>query len=304
MGDGAQIVDGRKGFDPRVGRARPRHPLGGLLLFARRQPVGAACGLFILAIVVCAALSGAIAPHPWALVNNKVRLQPPDLSYPLGTDQFGRDLLSRMLRGARVSLWVGLGATVVGVGVATVIGLVSAYAGGPADYMLQRLVDVLQSIPPLVLLIGILIVLGPGVTHIIVALAFYTAFVSSRVARGSALTVLNNAHVDAARAVGAGHLRIMIRHLLPNIFGPMIVIATVNLGVNILAEASLSFLGYGIPPPEPSWGGMLGADGRRFMVSAPWMLAAPAVGLTALVFAVNMLGDALRDALDPRMRGT
>jgi peptide/nickel transport system permease protein len=272
--------------------------------FSRKKPLGAFGGIIMILLVFVAVLADMIAPFPWNEVDNTVRLRGPSLDHLAGTAQLGRDVFSRVLRGARISLWVGLGATILGVGVATLLGTISAYFGGAVDYVLQRVVDMVQSIPPLILLISILIVLGPSITNVIIALAARTAFVSSRVSRGATLSVKANPYIEAARTVGCTNSRIIWRYLLPNIFAPMIVVATINLGGNILAEASLSFLGYGVPPPEPSWGGMLSADGRRFMFQAPWMLIAPGIALSLVVYAVNMFGDAIRDVLDPRLRGS
>ncbi len=271
--------------------------------FARRKPLGAFSGLLLVLLVAGAVLSDVLPLAAWDVVDQSQRLQSPSFSHPLGTDQFGRDILSRVLRGARISLQVGLGGTVLGVSIATSLGVISGYRGGIVDNVIQRCVDVVQAIPPVILLIGIIAILGPSVLNVTLALAFRTSFESSRVARGAVVAIKDSPFVEAARVLGAGSGRIIFSHLLPNIFAPMIIIFTLNVGVNILSEAALSFLGYGVPPPEPSWGGMLSGQNRLYMISAPWLLIGPGVALTLTVYAVNMFGDALRDVLDPRMRG-
>ena len=187
---------------------------------------------------------------------------------------------------------------------ALLLGLASAYFGGWIDYVTQRLVDAFQSVPYLIMLISIMVVLGPSLTNVIIALSFRRAIVESRVMRGATMGILNNTYIESARATGATDVRIMLRHLVPNIMPTLIVLGSIGFAGVILAEASLSFLGYGVPPPTPSWGGMLAADGRAYMFAAPWMLIAPTIALSITVFGVNMFGDALRDVLDPRLRGS
>lgn len=183
------------------------------------------------------------------------------------------------------------------------IGTLSAYAGGAVDYFVQRVVDTVQAIPSLILLIAIMVILGPSRTNVIIALSARSLMVTSRVVRGSALGVLGQPYVGAGRVIGCSHLRTIVRYIVPNIMGPIIVLATINFGGAILAEAALSYLGYGVPPPTATWGGMLSAEGRAYMSVAPWLLLAPTIALTLVVFSANMLGDALRDVLDPRLRG-
>jgi len=271
--------------------------------FARRKPLGAFGGLVMVVLVLAAVLADVIVPYDPLAHDAAVALNSPSPSHVAGTDQFGRDIFSRIILGARTSLYVGVAVTVFSIVPAVALGMISAYFGGWVDYGLQRIVDTIQSVPYLILLIAIMVVLGPSLLNVILALTFRRAIVESRVMRGATMGILNQTYVEAARAVGATNTRIMIRHLVPNIMPTVIVIASIGFGGVILAEASLSFLGYGVPPPTPSWGGMLAADGRAYMYAAPWMLIAPTVALAVTVFGVNMFGDALRDVLDPRLRG-
>lgn len=256
----------------------------------------------LLLLLFVGVFADQLAPYDQFAHSSEV-LQAPSTSHLAGTDQFGRDVMSRLIHGARISLYVGITVTLASLIPATIIGIVSAYFGGWFDYLLQRFVDTIQAIPNLILLIAIMVVLGPSILNVIIALSFRSAIVESRIMRGATLGLLNEGYVDAARAIGATNLRIMVRCILPNIMPTIIVLASIGFSGVILAEASLSFLGYGVPPPNPSWGGMLAADGRSYMYAAPWMLATPTIALSIVVFGVNMLGDALRDVLDPRMRG-
>jgi len=274
-----------------------------LLRFMHTKPLGTASALILVVMVFGALLAPLLSPYNPVVHDGARQLTGPASRHLLGTDQYGRDVLSRMLYGARTSLYVGIGATLFGVGLALVIGTASAYFAGAFDYAVQRVVDTVQAIPALILLIAILVILGPSLTNVIIALSIRSAMVTSRVVRGSAFSVLTQPYIDAGRVLGCSHLRLIGRYVVPNIMAPVIVLASINFGGNILAEASLSFLGYGVPPPTASWGGMLSAEGRAFMFVAPWLLIVPTVALTAVVFASNMLGDALRDVLDPRLRG-
>lgn len=264
--------------------------------------MGAFGGVLLLLLLVVSVFADLLAPYGQFAHSSDV-LQGPSASHLAGTDQFGRDVMSRLIHGARISLYVGTAVTIVSLVPATVLGIVSAYFGGWVDYLIQRFVDTIQAIPYLILLIAIMVVLGPSLLNVIFALSFRRAVVESRIMRGATLGIMNEGYVDAARAAGATDLRIMGRCILPNIMPTIIVIASIGFSGVILAEASLSFLGYGVPPPNPSWGGMLAADGRAYMYAAPWMLATPTIALSLVVFGVNMFGDALRDVLDPRLRG-
>ena len=289
--------------DRRSGGPAVTRLAGALISFARAKPLGGLGAALLLVMVVLAIFAGQIEPYNPIATNQREALQAPGGSHLLGTDQYGRDILSRVIEGARISLYVGLGATVAAIVVATVIGVVSAYFGGAVDYVVQRLVDAVQAVPGLIMLISVLVILGPSITNVILALAFRSSITTSRIVRGASLGVLAHPYIEAGRVIGASSMRLMVRHVVPNIIPPVIIVATVQFGAAILAEASLSFLGYGVPPPKPTWGGMMSAEGRTFMLAAPWILYGPAIALSLVVFSVNMLGDALRDRLDPRLRG-
>lgn len=276
---------------------------GDLVAFARAKPLGAIGAVILTVMVVMAVFAPVLEPYNPIATSQREALQSPGAGHLLGTDQFGRDILSRVIRGARISLYVGLGATLAAVTMAMIIGVVSAYFGGVTDYFIQRLVDAVQAVPGLILLISVLVILGPSITNVVLALAFRSSITTSRIVRGATLGVLTNPYVEAAKVVGARDLRVMLQHVVPNIIPPVIIVATVQFGGAILAEASLSFLGYGVPPPTPTWGGMMSAEGRVYMIAAPWVLIGPAVALSLVVFSVNIFGDALRDRLDPRLRG-
>ena len=221
----------------------------------------------------------------------------------MGTDPLGRDVLSRIVYGARVSLVVGLASVLIGTLLGTVLGLVSGYWEGKLDQVIQRGVDTTMAIPGIVLALAVMSVLGQSLTNIILVIALVIAPGASRVVRGTVLAVKQHTFIDAAQALGASPGRIMARHVLPNVFAPILVIATVWLGNAIVIEAALSFLGLGTPPPTPTWGAMLSGEGRRNLETAPYLAIFPGVAISIVVLAFNMLGDALRDVLDPRLRG-
>jgi peptide/nickel transport system permease protein len=269
----------------------------------KEKPLGAFGGVIVLGLLLCALLAPWIATHPYDQTNVRNRLKPPSAQFYFGTDNLGRDIFSRIIYGARVSVTVGFGAVSIGITLATIIGVGSAYFGGKLDILVQRLVDAQVAIPGLLLLLNIMAVTGPGLLNIILALGIVSAAGSSRIIRSAALAAKENQFVEAARAVGASHLRIILCYILPNIMAPIIIITTVSLGFTILIESTLSFLGFGVPPPYPSWGEMLSGSGRSYMHKAPWMATWPGIAISLAVFGFNMLGDALRDLLDPRLRG-
>jgi peptide/nickel transport system permease protein len=269
----------------------------------KEKPLGACGAVIVLALLLCALLAPLLATHPYDQANVRYRLKAPGAQFYLGTDNLGRDIYSRIIYGARISVTVGFGAVSLGILLATTVGVASGYFGGKLDVLVQRLVDAWMAIPGLMFLLSVMAVLGPGLLNIIVALGVLSAANSSRVIRSATLSAKENQFIEAARAVGASHGRIILRYILPNIMAPIIIIATVSLGIVILAEAALSFLGFGVPPPYPSWGEMLSGSGRSYMHKAPWMATWPGVAISLAVFGFNMLGDALRDLLDPRLRG-
>jgi len=273
-----------------------------LARFCRRTPLGAVGGVIVLAMLTMAVGADLIAPYSYEVTVPGARMQPPSAKFWLGGDNIGRDIWSRIVYGARVSVTTGFGAVALATVLATLIGVTSGYVGGVYDLIVQRVVDAWQSFPFLIVVLSIMAVLGPGMLNVILALGVLGAAGASRVIRGAAISVAANPYVEAARALGAGHLRIMLRHILPNVAGTIIVLATIGLGAAILAESALSFLGFGVPPPYPSWGAMLSGSALSFMYRAPWMAFWPGLAISLAVFGFNMLGDALRDALDPRLR--
>ena len=274
-----------------------------LARFARQKPLGAVGAVIVVAMLVMTLFAEQIAPYAYDETIRGARMKPPSAAHWLGTDNLSRDMWSRVVYGARVSVTVGVATIALGIAVATTIGVSSAYFGGIFDLVLQRLVDAWLSFPYLIIILSVMAVLGPGKTNLIVSVAIIAAATNSRVIRSAALTVMQHQFVEAARAMGCGHARIIVRHILPNVAATIIILATIGLGAVILAESALSFLGFGVPPPYPSWGGMLSGSGRTNMLRAPWMAIWPGVAISLAVFGFNMLGDALRDVLDPRLRG-
>ena len=285
--------------------ARPlRRTLAAVGSFCRRKPLGALGGVIVLALLVMAGFAEWIAPYAYDQQLPGARLRPPGREYLLGTDNVGRDILSRIVYGARVSVTVGFLTVLLGNAVAAFIGITSGYFRGRYDILVQRVVDAWQSFPYLIIILSLLAVLGPGMLNVILALSILVAAATSRVIRSATLSVVEHPYIEAARAMGAGHVRVIARHVLPNVAATIVVVATIGLGGVILAESALSFLGYGVPPPHPSWGSMLSGSGRTYMYSAPWIAIWPGVAISLVVFGFNMLGDALRDGLDPRLRGS
>jgi peptide/nickel transport system permease protein len=269
----------------------------------KAKPLGALGGFLILLLVLTAIFARALAPYDPIQIKSADRLQPPSLAYPLGTDDFGRDILSRIIYGARISMLIGLGAVGISTFLATAIGVVSGFYGGRVDAILQRCIDTLMAFPGLVVLLTIMAMLGQGLGNVILALGIGGMAGNARIIRSAVLAIKENQYIEAARATGCRNWRIILRYILPNIGAPIMVVATLGLGVAILAESSLSFLGFGVPPPTPSWGGMLSGSGRTYMLKAPWMAFFPGLAISLAVFGFNMLGDALRDLLDPKLRG-
>ena len=269
----------------------------------KEKPLGTVSGIIILILILVAIFADVLAPYPHDKVFLIDRLQGPSAQYLLGTDHIGRDFLSRLIFGARLSIFVGLAATALNVVVAMLIGGISGFLGGKLDLAVQRFVDAWMAFPGLLLLLTIMSIVGQGLLQIIVVLGIAGGIGGSRVVRGAVIGIKENDYFLAARAVGTPTSQILIRHVLPNIMAPIIIIFSINIGGVIIAEASLSFLGFGLPIKIPSWGGMLSREGRRFMEQAPWLALWPGFFLTIVVYSLNMFGDALRDLLDPRLRG-
>ena len=269
----------------------------------QEKPLGTASGILILILIFVAILAERLAPYPYREIHLADIMQAPSARYLLGTDHLGRDLFSRLLYGARISLTVGLAATALNVIVAVLIGGTSGFLGGKVDLAVQRFVDAWMAFPGLLLLLTIMSIVGPGVLQIIVVLGIAGGVGGSRVIRGAVIGVKENAYFQAAEAIGSLKWRILVRHVLPNIMAPIIIIFSINIGSVIITEASLSFLGFGLPVKVPSWGGMLSREGRQYMEQAPRLALWPGLCLTIVVYSLNMFGDAVRDLLDPRLRG-
>jgi peptide/nickel transport system permease protein len=275
---------------------------GGLAGQLLRRPLGAAALLVTVLVFSGAALAPVVAPFDPEAIHSDHVLSPPGWPFIMGTDDFGRDIFSRVVYGGRVSLVVGLAAVGLGVGLGAAVGLVSGYLGGWFDLLVQRVIDALMSLPTLILALAIVAMLGTSVRNVILAVGIALVPGTARVVRSVALGIKEEPFVEAARVVGCTHRRIILRHLLPNAFGPLMVVATASLGSAVVAEAALSFLGLGTPPPTPSWGQMMTGSARTYIVTAPWLAFFPGLVLSLVVLAINLLGDTLRDILDPRLR--
>lgn len=272
--------------------------------FCRRQPLGALGAGILLATVVVAVFAPAIATHGINQTSLSNRLIGPSSEAWFGTDNLGRDQFSRIVYGTRTTLMVSLLSVTVAMIIAASVGLVSGYAGGWVDMVIQRVVDAWMAFPTLVLLLSLVAVLGTGFWQIVSVLALLLGMGGIRVVRATTLGFRNSTFVDAARVIGVSPGRIILRHIAPNLFGPLMVLATLGMSSAILAEAALSFLGFGVPPPAASWGRMLSGSSSTYLYAAPWLAIFPGLAITVVVFGVNMLGDALRDELDPRLRGS
>ena len=269
----------------------------------REKPLGMVCGIIILILILVAIFADVLAPYPIDERHLVDRLQGPSIQYLLGNDQLGRDFLSRIIYGARISLTVGLAATALNVLIAVLIDSLSGFLGGKVDLVVQRFVDAWMAFPGLLLLLTIMSLVERCLPQIIVVLGVTGGIVSSRVVRGAVIAVKENDYFLAAKALGTPTSQILLWHVLPNIMAPIIIIFSINVGGVIMAEASLSFLGFGLPPDVPSWGSLLSRDGRKFMEQAPWLALWPGLCLTITGYSLNMFGDAVRDLLDPRLKG-
>jgi peptide/nickel transport system permease protein len=281
-------------------KALTRNPIVGFIV---NKPLGAFGAAVLILLVLTAVFADVIAPYDPIKQDVPYRLRPPDESFWFGTDIYGRDVFSRIVYGARISLYVGLLSVVIGTVAGVIIGCSSGYFGGKYDLLVQRVMDALMGFPPIVLALILVVALGPSLNSVTVAIAITYMPRVSRLARSSALAIKEEAYVDAARTIGCDAPRIMLRHVIPNSLTPVFVLATGQLGNAIVAEATLSFLGLGVPPPDPSWGGMLQFGAKGYLESAPWLTLFPGLALSSSVFAFALFGDALRDVLDPRLKG-
>ena len=271
--------------------------------FVLYKPLGAVGAAVVLGMLFLSVFGNFLTPYNPIDMDFSARLESPNASHLFGADLYGRDVLSNIIGGARISVYVGFVSVILGTGFGAIWGLTSGYAGGKFDLLSQRLIDILQSIPTLALALVIVASLGSSLNNIVFAISIGLIATSARVVRASAIVIRNLDYIQAAVAMGASWPRIVFRHVLPNSFAPYLIIATAGLGVAILQEASLSFLGVGVPPPHPSWGRMLSGLGRDYFLIAPWMSLAPGLAIVIVVMAFNFFGDALRDILDPRLRG-
>jgi peptide/nickel transport system permease protein len=277
---------------------------GFVLRLMREKPLGFAGAVVFLLFLLCGIFAGWLAPYGYNEIMPINSMKAPSLAFPFGTDYLGRDQLSRILYGAQLSMIIGFCAAGLATVVSVLIGVVSGYAGARTDMVIQRFVDAWQSFPGLVILIVAVAVLGPGMPQVIGVLALLYGIAGSRIIRSAVVSVRENMYVHAAQSIGARTQRILWRHILPNVMPVVIVLFTARVGATILAEAALSFLGLGVPPPAPTWGGMLSGSSRTYMYQGPWLALVPGLALTIVVYAINVFGDALRDLLDPRMRGS
>jgi len=273
-----------------------------ILILIKKKPLGA-LGFFITILLFFVGLfADYLAPYGINQLHMSDRLLAPSTSYWMGTDNLGRDIFSRVIYGARVSLIVGLSVSIIATVISISLGMLSAYIGGKFDLIIQRFVDGFMCIPILIIIMVVISMLGQGLIQLIVIMGFSFGISGSRYSRGFALTIIQNTYIESAKAIGCSTSRILIFHVLPNILPLIIVGFTILLPGVILMEAGLSFLGYGIPPPDPSWGGMLSGTNRSYMFLAPWMVIWPGFALSLVVFGTHMFGDAMRDLLDPRLK--
>jgi peptide/nickel transport system permease protein len=276
--------------------------LQALWLTMKRKPLGAVSAALLVVLVLTAIFADVLAPYDPLATQPEIRLAAPSRAHPFGTDDIGRDVLSRIIHGSRISLWVGLVAVGIGTAAGMVIGLLCGYCEGRLDLVMQRIMDAVQAIPALMLALAIISVLKPNTTNAMLAIAIVIIPGNSRIVRGTVLASKQNRYVEAAQAIGCKHPRIILTHILPNVTAPILIIASIWLGNAILIEATLSFLGLGTQPPTPSWGLMLSSTGRAFMEQAPWLAIFPGMAISLAVFAFNLFGDTLRDAWDPKLR--
>jgi len=274
-----------------------------LIRLVKEKPLGTVGGIITLLLLLTGIFADFIAPYGMNETWVGDSLSPPSARFWFGTDNLGRDILSRVIFGARISVIVGLGASTLATILSLIIGIVSGHIGGKLDLIVQRAVDVVMSIPAIILLIALISIIQPGIWQVIVVLGVTWGIIGSRIIRGAVISIKENAYIEASRAIGCSTTRILIRHILPNILAPTIILFSTRVPNVILLEASLSFLGFGVPPPYPSWGSMLSGSGRAYMFQGPWMAIWPGLALSIAVYGVNIFGDAVRDLLDPRLTG-
>jgi peptide/nickel transport system permease protein len=275
-----------------------------IIWFARKKPLGAFGAVVAVLLIIVAIFAPLIATHDPNATDSALVFAPPGSEHWLGGDQIGRDVFSRLVYGTRISLYAGLLSAFIGASIGMMVGVTSVHFGGITDLVVQRIIDALMAFPPLILAISIMAALGASLDNVVIALSIAFIPSTARVLRSQALAVKEMNYVLAAKAIGASHARVILRYMIPNCLALYIVIVTTFLGVAIVAEATLSFLGIGVPPDVPSWGGMLNGAAQTYVHLAPWLGVFPGLAIALVVFAWNLLGDSLRDVLDPRLRGT
>ena len=268
----------------------------------KEKPLGTIGGVIVLALFLTGVFADFLAPYGFNEITLTHRLSPPSGTHLLGADNLGRDLLSRIIYGARISMFVGLGASALNVVIGTILGLISGWFGGKTDIIIMRFVDAWMCFPGLFIYLTVMSILGPGLWQVTLVMGI-SGGINCRTERSAVMAIKQNVYLEAAKSIGVSNWGIMTRHILPNILPVIIIVASLGIGRYILTEATLSFLGFGIPPPTPSWGGMLSGSGRQYMLLAPWMALWPGLALAAVVYGFNMLGDGMRDILDPRLKG-
>ena len=278
-------------------------PATALLNFVKQKPLGAAGGAIVLFAILVAIFAPLIAPHGPQEIAVAPKFSSPFGELVLGSDELGRDVLSRLIYGARISMYVGVVSVVIGISAGTLLGIFSAFVGGVIDLVVQRIVDALMAFPAIILALALMAALGPSRNNVVMALVVILTPGATRVIRSQVLSIKELDYTLAARAIGAGASRVMLRHILPNVMATYIVLITITLGYAIVVEAALSFLGVGIPPDIASWGGMLNLGAATYIEVSPWLAIFPGVAIAVIVFGVNFLGDALRDVMDPKLRG-
>ena len=288
----------------KFGASKQNNPIMGFFIrLIKEKPLGTIGAVIVLVLLLVAILANVLAPYGYAQIHIADKLSPPSAKYLLGTDNLGRDILSRIIYGARISLIVGILGTLLSTLVSVVLGITTGFLGGKFDFVVQRLVDAWMCFPALIILLTVMSILGPGLLQIIIVLGVSMGIGGSRIIRSAVIGIRENMYVSAAEVIGCSTWRTLTSHIFRNISAAVIVLFSTNIGNVILSEASLSFLGYGIPPPTPSWGGMISGPGRTYMLVAPWMGLWPGLALGLVIWGTNMFGDAVRDLLDPRLKG-
>ncbi|MBN1685587.1 MAG: ABC transporter permease [Spirochaetales bacterium] len=274
-----------------------------LIRLVKEKPLGTVGAVITLILLFVGIFADVLAPHGMSETHMNIALTPPGPDNILGTDNLGRDVLTRIIYGARISVIIGLSASSIATVLSLIIGMISGYLGKTFDLFFQRVVDTMMAVPQIIMQLIFLSIIGPGILQVTLVLGIMWGIIGSRIIRSAVISVRETMYVAAAESIGCSKTRIILKHILPNIMAPTIVLFTTRVPNVILVEASLSFLGYGIPPPAPSWGGMLGSVGRDFMLRAPWLVLWPGLALTLVVYGINMFGDAVRDLVDPRLKG-